>query len=551
MKKALKIMLRVVVLCAVIGGLGYGGYRFYLSRQAVPTAEAASYVTVQIGTGNLNKSVTGTGTLSISKTQDVAVRFPVVVTNVRVTAGEQVQAGDPLMDVDKNALNTAISTLETDLGTTENSLAQLVRSHGDDTTLTIGAAGRVKAMYGSVGDLAQDVMEKRGALMLLSMDGKMKVSIAASDLAVGQAVTVLDGSSKYTGAVDSVGDGMATITFSDLKTLEGADVQVVRNSIILGNGTAQINMPFLYTTTAQGRISKVYPKINSKLSRNASLFYLTQVPVSAEYDTLVGQRDDILQKLKELKAVLASGSITSPIDGIVSTVTAASTTEAAANTALATLYAGDAMQMVVSVDELDIISVKVGQEVSIAMDAITDKTYGAAVSYISQIGTSSNGVTTYSVTLDVEGDEQLKIGMNGTATIHVGEAQGVVLVPIAALNTSKDGQYVWLYDETIAEGSQEPGVKTFVKTGLSSETYAEVKSGVDVGDYVLVTRSAAAESLGRTAFMGMEGMPQMPVGQDGQTRTIPADGNFTVPGGGNWNGGGTRNSTGGGQRPGN
>ena len=551
MKKALKIMLRVVVLCAVIGGLGYGGYRFYLSRQAVPTAEAASYVTVQIGTGNLNKSVTGTGTLSISKTQDVAVRFPVVVTNVRVTAGEQVQAGDPLMDVDKNALNTAISTLETDLGTTENSLAQLVRSHGDDTTLTIGAAGRVKAMYGSVGDLAQDVMEKRGALMLLSMDGKMKVSIAASDLAVGQAVTVLDGSSKYTGAVDSVGDGMATITFSDLKTLEGADVQVVRNSIILGNGTAQINMPFLYTTTAQGRISKVYPKINSKLSRNASLFYLTQVPVSAEYDTLVGQRDDILQKLKELKAVLASGSITSPIDGIVSTVTAASTTEAAANTALATLYAGDAMQMVVSVDELDIISVKVGQEVSIAMDAITDKTYGAAVSYISQIGTSSNGVTTYSVTLNVEGDEQLKIGMNGTATIHVGEAQGVVLVPIAALNTSKDGQYVWLYDETIAEGSQEPGVKTFVKTGLSSETYAEVKSGVDVGDYVLVTRSAAAESLGRTAFMGMEGMPQMPVGQDGQTRTIPADGNFTVPGGGNWNGGGTRNSTGGGQRPGN
>ena len=553
MKKALKIILRVVVLCAVVGGLGYGGYRFYLSRQAASTAknETVSYVTVQIGTGSLNKTVTGTGTLSISKTQDVAVRFPVQVTNVRVSAGEQVKAGDSLMDVDKTALKTAIAAMESELSAAENSLAQLVRSHEDDTTLTIGAAGRVKAIYGAVGDMAQDVMEKSGALMLLSMDGKMKVSIAASDLNVGHTVTVLDGTAKYTGTVETVGDGMATITFSDLKTLEGTNVQVVRNSIILGNGTARINMPFLYATTAKGRIAKVYPIINSKLSRGSSLFYLTQVPVADDYDTLVQQRDDIFQKLKELKALLASGSIVSPIGGIVSSVTAASINEAAANTALATLYAGDAMQMVVNVDELDIIGVQVGQEVTIEMDAITDKTYDATVSYISQIGSSSNGVTTYSVTLDVQGDGQLKIGMNGTATIHVGEVQGVVLVPIAALNTSKDGQYVWLYDETIAEGSQEPGMKTFVKTGLSSETYAEVKSGLNAGDYVLVTRSAAAESLDRTMFMGMEGMPQMPVGQDGQTRTMPADGNFTFPGGGNWNGGGTRNSTGGGQRQGN
>ncbi len=544
MKKTLKTILKVLVLCAVLGGLGYGGYRFYLSRQTAPavTEDTSAYVRVQIGTGNLEKTVTGTGTLSISETQDVTVRFPVQVTNVRVLSGEQVTAGTQLMDVDTNALNNAIAALEADLETAESSLAQLVRSHADDKTLTISAAGRVKAIYGSVGDLAQDVMDKSGALMLLSMDEKMKVTIDAGELAVGKTVTVMDGLAKYTGTVESVADGKAVITFSDVKTLEGANVQVVSSSVILGSGTARISMPYLYTTTAQGRISKVHQGINAKIGRGASLFYLTQMPVSADYDMAVRQRDDILQKLKEAKAVLQTGTIVSPIDGIVSSTVSASVSETAANTALATLYAGDAMQMVVSVDELDITGVKVGQAVTVSMDAITGKTYDATVAYISQIGSSSNGVTTYSVTLDVQGDDQLKIGMNGTATITVGEANGVVLVPIAALNTSRNGQYVWLYNESASSEAQEPGVRTRVETGLSSETYAEVKSGLKEGDYVLVTRSAASDSLQGMVLMPMEGMPQMPAGQDGQIRNFP---------GTNWNGGGTRNSNGGFQRPGN
>ena len=51
------------------------------------------------------------------------------------------------------------------------------------------------------------------------------------------------------------------------------------------------------------------------------------------------------------------------------------------------LYVGDEKEMVVSVDELDITSVEVGQNVELAMDAITDHTYAGTVSKISQIGT--------------------------------------------------------------------------------------------------------------------------------------------------------------------
>lgn len=544
MKKALKIILKILVWCAVIGGLGYGGYRFYISRQVTSAADSAAvtYTKVQISTGDLGKTVTGTGTLSISKTEDVAVTFPVTVTNVRVAAGEQVHTGDPVMDVDISALKTAIATLESDLATTEDSLTQLARSYQDEAELKLPAAARIKKIYGNVGDLVQDVMKEYDALAVLSMDGKMKVSVPKGDLEVGSAVTVLDGGVKYAGVVQSMEGDMAVITFADTKTLEGASVEVTKNSASLGTGEAQINLPFYFTTTTQGRIAKVGYAVNNKPNRNAVLFSLTQVPVSSEYDTLMTKRQQTMDHIKAAKDVLASGVISAPIDGIVSSVTEASQTDAAANTVLASLYVGDAKQMVISVDELDIINVEAGQSVTIAMDAVTDKTYDATVSHISQIGTTSSGVTTYPVTLSIQGDEQLKIGMNGTATIHVLDVTGAVLVPITALNTSKEGQYVWLYDESVSGESGEPGVKTFVTTGLSSDAYAEVKSGLKAGDYVMITRSANTNTTNR--FMGLEGMPAMV--QDGQAPTFEG-GQGTFPGGG------TRDSNQGGgfQRPGN
>ena len=503
---------------------------------------------VQIGTGNLEKTVTGTGTLSISKTQDVKLNYPVVVTNVRVSAGEKVTAGTPLADVDTDALKTAITNLETELSANSDSLVQLAKSYQDESKLTITVAGRVKAIYGAEGQLAQDVMDEYGALVLLSMDGKMNISIPAGDLMLGQEVDVYDGITRYDGIVEVLENGMATITFSDEKTLEGASIQVVSNSIIIGSGSAQINLPYRYTSSAKGLITNVYQSINSKTGRGSSLFYLSYVPVSQEYDTLQKQHDEILKKLKEAKAILASGSITSPIDGIVSAVVSASDVEVGAGSALATLYAGDAKQMIVSVDELDIINVQVGQEVTIEMDAIAEKTYNATVAYISQIGTSSSGVTTYNVTLNVEGDDQLKIGMNGTATIHVGDADGVVLVPITALNTSKNGQYVWLYSESLDADSQEPGIRTYVTTGLSNDTYAEVKTGLNAGDYVMVTRSSDSSQNSNQVFGGME-MMQMPGGGEGFTPPsgVQDGGTRSFPGGGNPNNGNRSFPSGGGQ----
>ncbi|MCI5956743.1 MAG: HlyD family efflux transporter periplasmic adaptor subunit, partial [Clostridiales bacterium] len=233
----------------------------------------------------------------------------------------------------------------------------------------------------------------------------------------------------------------------------------------------------------------------------------------------------------EMKTLMASGCICAPRDGIVASVAQPSLTEQAAGTVLASLYVGEEKEMVVTVDELDIINVQVGQDVEIAMDAITDKTYPGKVSKVSQIGTATSGVTVYDVTLTVDGDSQLKLGMNGTATIRIQELSDVLLVPITALNSSRGSSYVWLKDSGAQSG--EPGQRVEVETGLSDENYAEILSGLSEGDVVLITREASVSTDSRDREDGGM-MPDMGMGGG-----MPGAGG-AAPGGNPGNNGGGR-----------
>ena len=111
MKKVLKTLAVLVVLAAA----GFFGYRYYQSRQAVAaqTTAGSTYTEYTVSTGSLSKTVTGTGTLSISQTDDVALDYAVTVTDSLVEAGDTVTAGQPLFYIDAVALQTTIETLET------------------------------------------------------------------------------------------------------------------------------------------------------------------------------------------------------------------------------------------------------------------------------------------------------------------------------------------------------------------------------------------------------------------------------------------------------
>lgn len=162
-------------------------------------------------------------------------------------------------------------------------------------------------------------------------------------------------------------------------------------------------------------------------------------------------------------------------------------------------------QILAKVDETDIGHVQIGQSATFTVDAYTGQTFTARVSKISKTDTSNTWDTTgsttsssssnsasviyYYVTLDVDDpDDVLKLGMTARVDINTAEKENALVVPIAALKTNDKGSYV---QRVTADGKTE---QVPVTTGIYSDEYVEILSGLEAGDKVSITYTAQKSS---------------------------------------------------------
>ena len=157
---------------------------------------------------------------------------------------------------------------------------------------------------------------------------------------------------------------------------------------------------------------------------------------------------------------------------------------------LAVIYDLSALTFEMSIDEMDIKSVKVGQKVEVEADAFEGQTFTGTVTNVSINGSYSNGVTNYPVTVTLDDAGELIPGMNVTGTILLDEAKDVLAIPADSLMR---GNRVYVKDASAAEA--EPGVPAGfraveVKTGLISDEFVEITEGLSEGDEVYVDESS-------------------------------------------------------------
>ena len=151
-----------------------------------------------------------------------------------------------------------------------------------------------------------------------------------------------------------------------------------------------------------------------------------------------------------------------------------------------TIFDLSCLTLTLNVDELDIKQVEVGQSVTITADASEGLEYDGLVTKININGTTTNGVTAYPVTIQIDETDGLLPGMNVDATITVHALEDVVMVPVSALLR---GNFVLLrsdtYDpETAEAGIPEGFVYTEVSSGESNDNYIVITEGLDEGDII-------------------------------------------------------------------
>ena len=155
--------------------------------------------------------------------------------------------------------------------------------------------------------------------------------------------------------------------------------------------------------------------------------------------------------------------------------------------------------------EADITSLAIGQTATLTIDAIPDGAFKGKVKSISPNGTASSGVVNYTVTLSLTPhDERLRPDMTVTADIATTVADNVVAVPSAAVKTSNGKKYVAVM------GSNGQTANQTVTTGLSDDTYTQIKSGLTEGTTVVTgststSASSAASSRSSGSILGGAG----------------------------------------------
>jgi macrolide-specific efflux system membrane fusion protein len=138
------------------------------------------------------------------------------------------------------------------------------------------------------------------------------------------------------------------------------------------------------------------------------------------------------------------------------------------------------MTMTVALSESDVSKIKVGQPATITLDALSGVTLGAHVTAIAPLGATSNSVVSYNSTLTLDqSDSQVKPGMSASASVIVGQAQGLNVPNSAVSGTGS------LATVTVVSN----GKKTTkpVAVGLRGDTRTQIVSGLSAGDQLVVT----------------------------------------------------------------
>ena len=225
-------------------------------------------------------------------------------------------------------------------------------------------------------------------------------------------------------------------------------------------------------------------------------------------------------------------TITSPISGTViqKNVKAGDTvgTDTNSSETLCTIYDLSYLEMTLNVDELEILSIKEGQNVTITADAISDRTFTGVVTSVSAAGTTTGGTTTYPVTIRIDDTGDLLPGMNATAEIEVSSAENALTIPNGAVVR---GNYVLVTKDSpsavnAVQDMTAPDGYVYVKitTGTSDNDSIEVTGGLQEGDTIAYDADAAEK---QNASDSMEVMVGPGSGSGG-----PSGGNGGPGGGG-------------------
>ena len=507
-KKRKKTTRRIIALVLVIA-LGFGLYRHFGKKEG---AGEQQVVTDTVMYGSITSTVEGSGMVKAKNSETITLATAGTVTDVFVTEGQQVMAGDPLFTYNSPAAEKEVRDAKADI---EGYQKKLNAAYKDIAALTLTApyAGKLlETVQLTVGD---EVSGQKVATLV--DDTRMRLTQYFSyaykgELYAGQNVQVSIPALMATveGTVEKV--HMVKRVTSEGSELFSAEI-VVPNAGVLAkdmeaSATVAVNGETVYPYETGKldyyRTSELSIPSGTVVSTNLIDYLsvsagqlLVQVNGENTENTIFDLEQSLQKAQKELEEAeknAAYANAVAPIDGMVIGLSITPGQEITASATALTISDTNTVTISATVDERNVSYLKVGMGVD--LNQWGNPSFGT-ISSVSLSSSVNNGVATYPFTIEADNaDGTLQINSNINYNLTASQSDNCLVLPIQAVRTVglEDGTsatVVYLKadsmpdnaielpysDETIPEGFY----PVQVEIGIQDNNNVEIKSGVEQG----------------------------------------------------------------------
>ena len=493
-KRLLLILAAAVLLLAVQRGC-----------RGKAAAAGPEYVTEPVTYRSLRQTLTGSGTLQPANSYVVTTLKEGEVLSADFEKGDVVTKGTVLYQLDS-------SDISSNLEKTQLTLDQARRSYEKAAYAQTPVAGIVTALNVAAGDFvrAGDVVATVRDASVMTL----KVPFAADDAAgfsVGQSAQVtldgsfetLEGRVSMVSSADEVLTGnrivrYVTIQVENPGSLTESQAATAEIDGCGSSGSANLKYKNSADVTASsgGTVGQLLVREGAAVSAGQNLMVFTS---NAQNDQVQSAADSLRSAELSMQSVqeqLDDYTITSPIDGTIVEKQYKTGDTVESGKTLCTIYDLSYLEMTLNIDELDISQVSVGLPVSITADAVAGQAYQGVITEVSVAGTTSNGSTSYPVTIRIDETDGLRPGMNVDAEIVTAENDNALTISGAALERG-NRVLVTADSPSAAQAMEDSGAPegyayVAVEIGLSDDDYIEVTSGLQEGDVVAYLKADTA-----------------------------------------------------------
>lgn len=499
-KKRRKWIKRVLVIAAVLALLFWIVVRPMLGGTA---AVSGAYQTAQVQRQDLTVSVSGSGTVTPIESYQVSALVTGEILESPFEDGDQVEKDQLLYRIDPGSAQTALQQ------------AQLSVQQAQMNYDTLASSLQVKAIGGGVVQTLHvqegDLVSAGTAIADITDTSTMTLTVPfqagdAAHISAGQTAQVtlsgtletLSGTVESVASADQVGNGGALVRQVKIRlTNPGALTDATTATARVGNyacaagGTLSPRLRQTITAAASGEITNLNVSVGSRVSAGAVLATIGGESAENSLADAALAVQNAQLSLQSAQEALDSYTITSPISGTVieKNLKAGDQLNGGDSGAMAVIYDLSQLELQMDVSELDIGQIQPGQTVEITAEALPGQTFTGVVEKVSVNGTTTDGFTTYPVTILLSEYGDLNPGMNVSADIIVERAENALCVPAEAVNS--DGTVLVAGEGAFAEDGVTIADPSKIESrpvtlGRGSQDFVEITSGLEEGETVLL-----------------------------------------------------------------